>query len=193
MRGEAAREGLLDAAFDALVEEGPTFSLAAVAARARRAKGLVLHHFRTREGLLDAMAARVLRETQAGLDRLVEEYPDPLGRLEALARALLEEPRGTPRESRHVLAFWLLTDETGACRGALRDALLADFVARTVQEGAKMGALPRGVDSADVATRLLARWHGLTTLHAAGATLDFDREAETLAASLVAPGAGRPD
>lgn len=175
------RELVLDAAFDALVEEGPDFSVAAVARRAEASKALVFHHFGTREGLLDAMAARVLAETQAGLSRLVEDYPDARLRLDALARALLEDPLDTPRRhARHVLQFWLLTDASGACRGQLRDALLADFVASCLRE-ARAHAEPR-----KVADLVLARWHGATVLYASGRAVDFEAEQEALAREVAA-------
>jgi len=164
----AAQDRLLDAAFLALERDGPHFSLDAVARAARASKALLFHHFGTREGLLDAMAARVLSQTQEGLARLVEDYPDPRARREALARTLLEEPRDVaPRQARHVMAFWLLTDATGSCRGALRDALLVDFVG-----------------SERAASLLLSRWHGATVLYASGRAVDFEREQERLVEEL---------
>ena len=164
------RDALLDAGFEALVEEGPDFGAASVARRSGASKALVFHHFGTREGLLDAMAARVLSQTQEGLTRLAEDYPDGRARLDALARTLLEEPRDiTPKEARHVMAFWLLTDATGSCRGALRDALIADFV---------------GNDR--IAQLLLSRWHGTTVLYASGRAVDFEREQERLVEELAA-------
>jgi AcrR family transcriptional regulator len=172
------RDALLDAGFEALVEEGPTFGTEAVVRRAGVSKGLLFHHFGSREGLLDAMAARVLAATQEGLARLDTDYPNPRERLVALARTLLEDPRVEPRETRHVQQFWLQTDATGGCRGALRDALVADYVAATVREGVTTGALRAGVDARAVSDLLLARWHGATTLAATGRALDFDREAE---------------
>ena len=167
------RDALLDAAFDALLDEGPGFGAAAVARRAGASKALVFHHFGTREGLLDAMAARVLAQTQAGLARLADDYPSPRDRLDALARTLLEEPQdATPAQARHVLAFWLATDPTGGCRAQLRDALVADFVDKTLRE-----ASLRAPGLADL---MLARWHGATVLYASGRVVDFEREARAL-------------
>jgi len=175
----SVREAILDAAFDALERDGPDFSLERVARAAGASKALLFHHFGTREGLLDAMAARVLAQTQDGLARLADDYPDPRARLDALARTLLEEPRETsPAAARHVMSFWLLTDTTGSCRAALRDALLADFVGN-----------PRA------ASLLLSRWHGATALYATGRAVDFEREQERLVedlARLGAPSSARP-
>lgn len=176
---------ILDAAFEALVEEGPGFPIASVVARADVSKGLVFHHFATREGLLDAMAARILEETQAGLAHLDRDYPNPRDRLTALARTLLEDPRDLPVSVRHVHQFWLLDDAEGACRGALRDALVADYVAATLREGVATGAL-RSADAEAVATLLLGRWHAVTTLVATGRRVDFEREADRVASDLAA-------
>lgn len=178
------RDALLDAAFDALVADGPDFGVASVARRAGASKALVFHHFASREGLLDAMAARVLGETQDGLARLADDYPDPRARLDALARTLLEEPQGTsPQDARHVLAFWLATDATGGCRAQLRDALVADFVEKTLREAAL-----RAPGLADV---MLARWHGATVLYASGRAVDFEREAESLVQGIASALLGR--
>lgn len=174
-----ARDALLDAAFEALLDEGPSFGVASVARRAGASKALVFHHFGAREGLFDAMAARVLAQTQAGLDALADEHPHPRERLEAFARALLAEPAETPAQARHVLLFWL-----DGARAKVRDDLLADFVARTLAEARSRA------DAASVATRLLAAWHGATVLYASGRAVDLDAEAERLAAE-IAPLVGR--
>lgn len=173
----AGREALLDAAFETLVADGPAFGVERVARAAGASKALVFHHFGTREGLLDAMAARVLAQTQEGLARLAADFPEPRERMLAFARTLLEEPLGTsPREARHVMQFWLLDDASGACRGALRDELLRDFVRATLRER------PGRADADALSTLLLARWHGVTALYASGtAAIDFDRESARLA------------
>lgn len=173
------REALLDAAFAVLLDEGPHFGVASVARRAGASKALVFHHFGSREGLLDAMAARVLAETQEGLARLADDYPNPRERLDALARTLLEEPRdATPAHARHVLAFWLATDPTGACRAQLRDALVADFVEKTLREA--------GLRAPSLPDLMLARWHGASVLYASGRAVDYEREASALTGAVAA-------
>ncbi|MEA3202122.1 MAG: Bacterial regulatory protein tetR family [Thermoplasmata archaeon] len=178
------REALLDAAFDLLVAEGPTLPASGIARRAGASKALVYHHFGDREGLLDAMAGRVLAQTQQGLSRLAADYPNPRDRLAALARTLLSAPaQPPPLEARRVMLFWM---EGEPPRAALRDGLLADFVAATAREGVATGAMRAGLDAAALATRILARWHGLTALHAAGRAVEFDAEADALADELTA-------
>jgi AcrR family transcriptional regulator len=131
-------------------------------------KALVFHHFRGVQGLHDAMAERVLHGTQAGLDALAKEYPGPQERVEALARALLSAPPDPPEATRRVLRFWL--SEGGA--GRSRDALVTDFVAKALRQMRYHG------DARDVATFLLARWHGATAVYANGGAMDFEQEAE---------------
>lgn len=177
-RSAEGRRALLDAAFEELLEHGPALPAEAVARRAGASKALVFHHFGTREGLLDAMAARVLEETQEGLAALAAEHPDPRDRLPALARALLAVPPDPPPATRRVLLFWLADDGRGGARGALRDALVSDFVAATLQE-ARARADPR-----EVAALLLARWHGATHVYANGGALDFEHEADALVEAL---------
>lgn len=162
-----SRGALLDAAFTVLARE-PTLRPEPVAREAGCSKALVFHHFGSLQGLHDAMAERVLRETQQGLDALADEYPNPRARLEALARALLSEPPEPPAATRRVLRFWLADDE----KGRLRDALVADFVAKTLRE------MRAHAEPGRVASRLLARWHGATVAYALGGAVDFEGEQE---------------
>lgn len=163
---------LLDAALAVLAREGPPRP-EDIAQEAGVSKALVYHHFRTVRGLHDAMAERILRETQEGLDALAREYPNPRERLETLARALLAEPPEPPAATRNVLRFWL-----DAERGGLRDALVADFVAKTLKEARSHA------DPTRVASFLLSRWHGATLVYANGTPIDFDAEAERTVADL---------
>lgn len=178
------REAILDAAFAELVEAGPVLAASAIARRAEVSKALVFHHFGDAEGLRDAMAARVLEETQQGLARLVAEHVNPRERLLALGDVLLEEPVGTsPREARHVMQFWLASDASGAPRWGLRDALVRSFVADALREARALG-VARAPDEARVGSALLARWHGATALFATGSAVDFEAERDALRAEL---------
>ena len=171
------RTRILDAAFSVLAREGPP-SPAAVAREAGVSKALVFHHFRSVEGLYDAMAERVLAQTQEGLDAFATEFPNPRERLHALVRALLSEPPEPPQSARHVLRFWLDDDGRGGSRATLRDALLADFVRATLKE------MRSSTEPAGVASMMLARWHGATVVYASGTPIDFDAEAERAIAEL---------
>lgn len=174
-----SRERILDAALDLLAREGPP-APATVARDAGVSKALVFHHFRSVEGLHDAIAEKVLRETQEGLDALARDFPNPRERLQALVRALLSEPPEGPAAALHVLRFWLAGDRAG-----VRDGLVTDFVRATLKEMRWAG------DAARVASMLLARWHGATAVYATGSAVDFDAEAERAIAELERMLAGR--
>lgn len=167
------RGDILDAAL-AILARQPTLRPEDVAREAGVSKALLFHHFGSLEGLHDAMAERVLRETQEGLDALADDYPDPRARLHALARALLSQPPESPAATRRVLRFWLAE----AARGGVRDALIMDFVAKTLRE-MRARAQPRAL-----ASLLLARWHGATAVYALGGALDLEAEQERVVREL---------
>lgn len=171
------RGRILDAAWGHYARRG-TLDATGIAQEAQTSKALLFHHFGNVDGLRDAMAERVLRETQRGLDAIADDNRSPRERLDALVRALLAEPPETPAIARNVLAFWLTPDAGGAPRGALRDALLGDFVAKTLKE-MRSNAEARGV-----ASMLLARWHGATVVYASGGFVDFEAEAERALAEI---------
>lgn len=170
-RVSVPRDDVLDAAFAVLARSGPP-KPDAVAVEAGVSKALVYHHFQTVDGLRDAMAERVLRQTQEGLDAFARDYPNARERLEAFVRALVSEPPEPPRAALHVLRFWLEPDAEGTPRAALRDALVADFVAKTLKE------MRSTADARHVASAILARWHGTTLVYATGGAVDFDAEFE---------------
>lgn len=173
------RERLLDDAWKIQARDGRV-APEVLARESDASKALVFHHFRSLEGLRDAMAERVLAETQRGLDALADEERDPRLRLAALARALLAQPPEGPREAGHVLTFWLQDDANGRTRGALRDALLVDFVTKSLKE-TRARADPQAV-----AGLILSRWHGATVLYATRGPIDFERETERTLAELEA-------
>lgn len=160
-----ARDRILQAALEELALSGSPLHADAVARASGASKALVFHHFGSIEGLHAAMAEQVLRETQAGLSALEREYPNPRERMEALIDTLLAEPLESPREARHVLAFWL------GERGAARDALLRSFIDATLRDAHLR-------PPADAASIVLARWHGVTALFANGGAVDHDAERE---------------
>lgn len=88
---EEARSAILDAAEDVVREVGPAgLRITAVAKKARMAHPNVLHHFGTREGLLQALTARAV---QRATDRVVSAIGDsataaPEDRVAALTRVL---------------------------------------------------------------------------------------------------------
>ncbi|HET6404012.1 MAG TPA: TetR family transcriptional regulator [Candidatus Thermoplasmatota archaeon] len=174
-----AQARLLDAALRVLARDGDA-SPAAVAREAGVSKALIFHHFRSAEGLRDAMAQRVLAETQEGLSAFLRDYPNARERLHALIHALLAEPPEPPAATRNILRFWLESDGSGGARGAARDALLVEFLRVTLKE------MRWGGDATRVASVLLARWHGATAVYASGLPVDFEAEAARAVAEIEA-------
>lgn len=82
---------LEQAALELLVEEGsPALSLRAVARRAGVSHNAPYHHFRDRQGLLKAVAARGLRELLAAMTAARREASAPRARLLAVGGAYVD-------------------------------------------------------------------------------------------------------
>ncbi len=74
---EAAREAILDAAQDTVVEVGPAgLRISAVAKRAGMAHPNIIHHFGSREGLLNALADRVGERATARITGAISDALD---------------------------------------------------------------------------------------------------------------------
>lgn len=99
-RAERTRQRLLDAAGQCFAASGfAKTTVEEIAAAAGVSKGLVYHHFRSKDQILQAVLERTLRDwTELSLHRLQESARDK-GALEALAemhRASLEYARDNP-------------------------------------------------------------------------------------------------
>lgn len=88
---EEARAAILDAAERRLVASGPTaIRLQEVAAEVGVSHPTVLHHFGSREALVEAVVARALDSLHADLLRAVQSSPESQDRLESLLDAVFE-------------------------------------------------------------------------------------------------------
>jgi AcrR family transcriptional regulator len=68
---------IVDAAEDVVVEAGAShMTLEAVAARAGVSKGGLLHHFRTKEALLEAMIGRLIEKREESRIKVLDDLPD---------------------------------------------------------------------------------------------------------------------
>src|SRR5271165_2303383 len=89
--GEEARSAILDAAERLLVASGPAgIRLQEVAADVGVSHPTVLHHFGSREGLLEAVVARALESLHAGLLAAVQTSPPGSDKVEALLERVFE-------------------------------------------------------------------------------------------------------
>ena len=87
----------------------------AVAAKIGASKGAVLHHFRTKGDLIEAMVAALVAEHRAALERACAADPDPVGRF---SRALLRVASPGDRHAERGLLSALLEEPERA--GAMR-------------------------------------------------------------------------
>jgi AcrR family transcriptional regulator len=96
IRGRSARERLLDAAERLVVELGAShLTLDAVAKFAGLSKGGLLHHFSSKEALLESMLERYMREVDAQVAAACARRarPSQADQLRERVRALLEQRR----------------------------------------------------------------------------------------------------
>lgn len=127
---EAARDEILDAAERHLVDAGPdALRLQAVAADVGVSHPAVLHHFGSREGLVEAVVERALGRLEDDLVRAIDpgarDLPDPAALLDRVSATLTRHARllawlsltGRARPSERSRANWKrIVDATHALR-----------------------------------------------------------------------------
>ncbi len=88
------REQVLDAAQGVILEQGiGTLTLDKVASRAGVSKGGLLHHFPSKDALLDAIVRRVVDDWQADVDEsIAAEEPGPMRVPRAILRGCISQP-----------------------------------------------------------------------------------------------------
>jgi AcrR family transcriptional regulator len=135
---EEARSAILDAAEQRLVESGPAgIRLQEVAADVGVAHPTVLHHFGSREGLMDAVVARALDSLHARLLEVVRSPDHGDGQLEALLDGCFE----ALVDKGHGRAFlWLALSGYTTTMEELRVRALAEAVHVVRCERLKPGA-----------------------------------------------------
>jgi AcrR family transcriptional regulator len=99
-------ELIVDAAEDVVAEAGAShMTLEAVAGRAGMSKGGLLHHFPTKEALLEAMIGRLIEKREESRKKLLNDLPDsPTRELKAYIMAGLVRDRKTERVGAPILA-----------------------------------------------------------------------------------------
>jgi AcrR family transcriptional regulator len=84
-KSRATQDAILDAAIDLFIETGfETTSMDAIAEKAGVAKGTLYYHFRSKEGIVDAVVERFVREAEAAFEVIVGSPADALVKLKAL-------------------------------------------------------------------------------------------------------------
>jgi AcrR family transcriptional regulator len=159
-RREEAEHAVLAAAAELLVAHGPqALTLAGVGERAGYSRGIVNHHFGSKDRLLEALADDVQRrmvpqtaDSAPGLDRLLRFIAGYLESLEAMdvsQHAFLQMWAGA-------LATPELTD--GFRR---RDRLFREQIALDVRAGIDAGAVDPDSDPASVAVAVIGQLRGV--------------------------------
>lgn len=88
---EATRQRILDATVELYRERGvPATTLKAIAERADVARGSILHHFGSADGLLGAVLDRVLESLELPDPRLLEAIDDRDARIRAFVHEMVE-------------------------------------------------------------------------------------------------------
>lgn len=159
-RRETTERALLTATADLVVESGlPSVTLAEVGRRAGYSRGIVTHHFGSKQALVEALVTASQAGFVPGLDGL-----DPgLDRLLALVEGYLGAVGGIGSLSRAFLVLWaesVASPDLGPVFRE-RDALFRADIAADVEAGRDAGEIRADVDPAVVAAIVLAELRGL--------------------------------
>ena len=111
-RRAARREELLDAALRAIRRDGPSVSMEAIAAEAGCSKPIVYRHFRDRDGLSEALAARFAGDLVAAVDQALTTDLPPEQLLRSTIDTYLAFVERDPNLYRFLIAR--LADQQGA-------------------------------------------------------------------------------
>jgi len=84
-KSRATQDAILDAAIDLFIESGfETTPMDAIAEKAGVAKGTLYYHFKSKEGIVDAVVERFVLEAEAAFEAIVSGPADALSKLKAL-------------------------------------------------------------------------------------------------------------
>lgn len=159
-RRSTARAALIRAAADVVVESGVgAVTLARVGERAGYSRGMVSHHFGSKQGLLEALA----RDAQAGLAPDLEREPPGVERLLRLIEAYLLAMDGSPREWQPFLLLWADAVGGGDLAAVMlgRDTWFRAHIRADVAAGVANGTIRPDVNPDIVALRVVAELRGI--------------------------------
>lgn len=160
-RRAATETRLLDAAYSIIADHGVrAVTTAAVGELAGYSRGIVNHHFGSRDQLM----ARLAETVQS---RFAPDPGDRKGREHVLSVVddYLALVCSSPRDMRVFLRLWAaaIGDEERALRDAFarRDALFRDYFEDAVTEGLADGSIAVGIDAAATAVALVGLVRGI--------------------------------
>ncbi|WP_433787103.1 TetR/AcrR family transcriptional regulator [Actinomycetospora sp. CA-101289] len=155
---------LLAAAADLVVEAGVSaLTLARVGERAGYSRGIVTHHFGSKQALLEALA----RSAQAGFVAGLEDVPAGLEHLLRLVAGYVRALAGAGVASRAFLLLWATapTSPELAPIFAERDERFRADLHADVAQGVADGAVRADVDPHAVAVAVLGQLRGISMQH----------------------------
>ncbi|MDL5156258.1 TetR/AcrR family transcriptional regulator [Actinomycetospora termitidis] len=159
-RREATERALLTAAADLVVESGlRSVTLAEVGRRAGYSRGIVTHHFGSKQALVEALVTA----SQAGFVPGVDEFAPGRERLLVLVERYLGAVARIGSLSRAFLVLWA-ESVADADLGPVfreRDALFRADIAADVEAGRAAGEVRPDVDPSVVAAIVVAELRGL--------------------------------
>ena len=84
-KSRSTQDAILDAAIDRFIDAGfESTSMDAIALKAGVAKGTLYYHFKSKEGIIDAVVERFVLEAEAAFETIVGTAAEPLAKLRAL-------------------------------------------------------------------------------------------------------------
>ena len=89
---QSTPDAVLDAAIDLFIDAGfETTSMDAIAAKAGVAKGTLYYHFKSKEGIVEAIVERYVVTAEKAFSDIVEDQAkDPMGKLKAISEKTTE-------------------------------------------------------------------------------------------------------
>ncbi|WP_018334738.1 TetR/AcrR family transcriptional regulator [Actinomycetospora chiangmaiensis] len=159
-RRETTERALLTATADLVVESGlGSVTLAEVGRRAGYSRGIVTHHFGSKQALVEALVSA----SQAGFVPGLDEMDPGLGRFLALVERYLGAVGGIGSLSRAFLVLWAESVASAELGPVFRerDALFRADIAADLEAGRAAGDVRADVEPAIVAAIVVAELRGL--------------------------------
>ena len=163
--GEATREQIMEATYEALIETGyADLTMSDIANASGTSTSLLHYHFDTKEDLLVAFLDHLVENIERDLD---EEAPDdPIGRLHYILQWYVVSPEEKEREAFHValLELRVQAPRNDRYRSRIREAdrVIREALTRAIEDGIDEGLIA-GESPETVAAVILAAADGAET------------------------------
>ena len=159
-RRATTKSALLAAAADVIVEFGvDALTLARVGDRAGYSRGIVTHHFGSKQALLDAVA----RNAQSGLAAVVENEDPGIDRLLLFIEEYLDSIGDSDRPWSAFLLLWVQAATSAELAQIMRDRddYVREHLCKDIAAGRDQGQISADVDPAAVAVALIGQLRGI--------------------------------